>query len=77
MADNPEPFTETTTDVARAVPCDAGTVREYEALGLIEAKRLVNGMRLFRASAAQQVRKIRTERLAHRGGRRIRAAATV
>lgn len=63
-------FSETTNDVAAAVPCNAETVRDYCDLGLIEHRRLSNGVRLLRASAVEDVRRIRAQRLAHRGGRR-------
>jgi DNA-binding transcriptional MerR regulator len=64
-------FTETTNTVARAVdpPCDPGTVRDYANLGLIEYRRLANGVRLFKPSAVKKVREIRAKRLARRGGR--------
>lgn len=67
---NTEGFTETTNTVARMVnpPCDAGTVRQYADLGLLECQRLANGVRLFKPSAAARVREIRAERLARRGG---------
>lgn len=68
MAD--DPFTQTSNDLARAVPCDPGTIRDYADSGLIECHRLASGIRLFQASAAEQVRQIRTERLARRGGNR-------
>jgi hypothetical protein len=72
----PEQFTESTNAVARAVdpPCDPGLVRVYADMGLIECLRLANGVRLFKPSTAAQVARIRTERLARRGGRRVAAA---
>lgn len=70
MANEAEQFTETTNTVARAVdpPCDPGTVRDYADWGLIECRRLANGVRLFKPSAVSEVREIRAERLGRRGG---------
>ena len=62
-------FTETPAAVAGAVPCDAGTVRDYCDWGLIEHRRLRNGIRLLKPSAVEEIRRIRAERLARRGGR--------
>jgi hypothetical protein len=76
MADQ-EPFTETTTMLASAVPCDPGLVRLYADHDWIECQKLPGGVRLFRRSAAAEVRKIRAQRLARRGGRRNPRAATV
>lgn len=64
-----ESFSLTTNAVAGAVPCDAGTVREYCDAGLLEHQRLPNGMRLLKASAVDRVREIRAEHLARRGRR--------
>jgi hypothetical protein len=66
-----EAFTETTNSLARAVepPCDAGLVRQYADMGLLECQRLANGVRLFKRSAAARVAAIRAQRLARRGGR--------
>jgi len=64
-----EAYTETTNAIAAAVPCDAGTVRTYCDLGLLDYQRLANGIRLMKPSAAGLVREIRSERLARRGGR--------
>jgi hypothetical protein len=74
MARN-EQFTLSTNEVARAVdpPCDPGLVRIYADLQLIECLRLGNGTRLFKPSAAAEVARIRTKRLARRGGRRVAA----
>jgi hypothetical protein len=65
-----EIFTETTNTIAASVPCNPATVRSYSDWGLIEHRRLANGVRLFKRSAIERVRKLRAERLAHRGGRR-------
>ncbi len=73
-----EEFTETSNAIARAVPtqpCDPSTVRFYADQGLIECRRLANGIRLFKPSAALRVEEIRTERLARRGGNHGRGAA--
>jgi hypothetical protein len=67
-----ESFSQTTNAIAAAVPCDAGTVRDYCDLGLLEHQRLANGVRLLKPSAAQRVREIRAQRLARRGGRHDR-----
>jgi hypothetical protein len=61
-------FSETTNAIAAAVPCDAGTVRAYCDWGWIECRRISNGVRLLKPSAVEKVRKLRTERLARRGG---------
>ena len=74
--DTTDAFSETTNAIAAAVPCDAGTVRAYCDFGWIEYRRLRNGMRLLRPSAVVAVRKLRAERLAHRGGRRRVGAAS-
>ena len=65
-------FSETTTTIAAAVPCNSATVRDYGDWGLIECRRLANGTRLFQRSAVERVRKLRAERLARRGGARQR-----
>jgi hypothetical protein len=65
-----EVFDQTIGDIARASEADAGTVRDYANLGLIECKRLSNGTRLFSAGAAAQVRRVLLERLANKGRRR-------
>ena len=62
-----EDFSETTTAIAGKVPCDASLVRRYADLGLIEQRRLMNGMRVFQPSAAESIRKLRAERIARRG----------
>jgi DNA-binding transcriptional MerR regulator len=63
-------FTETTGSLARLAGVLPETVRAYGDLGLIECQRTANGVRMFRANAAEQVKKIVKERLARRGGRR-------
>jgi hypothetical protein len=65
-----EVFTETTNTIAAAVPCNPATVRGYADWGWIEHRRLANGVRLFKRSAIERVRKLRAERLARRGGSR-------
>jgi DNA-binding transcriptional MerR regulator len=65
-----ENFTETTNPIAARVPCDASTVRDYADAGWVECRRLANGTRLFKPSAAEQIRKLRAQRMAHRGNRR-------
>jgi hypothetical protein len=72
-----ESFSLTTNTLATMVnpPCDAGTVRDYADAGLIECMRLANGVRLFKASAAADVARIRAERLSRRGGRHPRGPA--
>ncbi|HEX4025887.1 MAG TPA: hypothetical protein VHX52_14475 [Steroidobacteraceae bacterium] len=62
-----EPYTETTNTVAALVPCDPKLVRCYAAWGWIECRTLASGMRLFRPSAPEKVRRIRAERIARRG----------
>ena len=62
-------FTQTPNAIAGAVPCDAGTVRDYCDWGLVPYRRISNGTRLLKPSAVDQVRRIRAERLARRGGR--------
>jgi len=63
-------FTETTNTVAAGVPCNPATVRDYADSGLIEHRRLANGVRLFKRSAIERVRQLRDEGLARRGGAR-------
>ena len=53
--------------IARAAGVLPETVRHYADLNLIEHTRLVGGQRMFRASAAQRVREIYTQRMANRG----------
>lgn len=53
--------------VAAKVPCDQGVVRQYADAGWIECRRLANGVRLFRPSSVEKVRRLRAERLARRG----------
>jgi DNA-binding transcriptional MerR regulator len=53
-----ENFSETTSSVARQAGVLAETVRLYGKLGLLECLRLPNGIRLFKPSAADRVRKI-------------------
>jgi len=64
-----ENFSETTNTIAAKVPCDPGTVREYADAGWLECRRLASGIRLFKATAVEQVRKVRAERMARRGSR--------
>jgi len=66
-----EEFSQTTADLARAVPCSEGLIRKYSDRGLLEHRR-VAGMRVFKPSAATAVREILQQRLAraHRTGRR-------
>jgi hypothetical protein len=64
-----EEFDQSTTDIAHAVPCQADLVRLYADRGLIEFKRLSNGTRLLRKSAADEVRAIRERRMTYRGQR--------
>ena len=63
-----EEFTETTGSLARAAGVLPETVRMYGDLGLIECRRLANGMRMFKSGAAEEIKKIRAQRLARRGG---------
>jgi hypothetical protein len=72
-----EIFSETTSSIAGAADCEPGLVRNYCDWGLIECRRLKSGMRLLKPSAAEKVRKLRTQRLARRGGNyRTKAAIT-
>ena len=71
-----EIYTKTTSDIASAVPCHAGTVVDYCNWGLIPYRRLGNGVRLLSDSAVEQVRRIRAERLARRGGNHQSKAAS-
>jgi hypothetical protein len=68
-----EGFTETTNSIAAAVPCDPGTVRDYCDEKLLEHRRLPSGVRLLKPSAVKDVRALRRERLARRGGRHTTA----
>jgi hypothetical protein len=70
-----ENYSETSNTIAAKVPCDASTVRGYADAGWLECRRLASGVRLFKASAVEQVRKLRAERIAHRGGARRAASA--
>ena len=70
-----ENYSETSNAIAAKVPCDAGTVRDYADAGWVECRRLANGIRLFKPSAVNAVRKLKAERLARRG-ERPRAEAT-
>ena len=65
-----EIYSKTTSDIASAVPCHAGTVVDYCNWGLIPYRRLGNGVRLLSDSAVEQVRTIRAQRLKRRGGQR-------
>jgi DNA-binding transcriptional MerR regulator len=69
-------FTETTGSLARKAGVLPETVRAYGDMGLIECKRVANGMRMFRPSAVTQVRRILAERLANRGGHHALASQT-
>ena len=51
-------YTETTGSLARKAGVLPETVRAYADKGLIECTRLENGVRMFRGSAAEQVRAI-------------------
>lgn len=66
-AQNDQEFTDTTTQVSREAIVLPETVRLYADLDLIECKRLVNGVRLFRPGTAEQVRLIYAQRMANRG----------
>jgi hypothetical protein len=70
-----EEYSETTGSLARAVPCLPQLVRKYSDAGLVEFKRLSDGTRVYRPSAATRVREILAERLARRGGNRRGPAA--
>ena len=61
-------FTETTGTLARKAGVLPETVRAYGDMGLIECQRAANGVRMFRPSAAKQVKEILAKRLARRGG---------
>lgn len=65
---NGEEFSATVNEIARRALCDPGTVRGYADHGLVECRRLANGVRLFRPSAWRQVADILAQRLARRGG---------
>lgn len=73
--DSVEGYSKTTSAIAAAVPCDAGTVRDYCDWCLIEHQRLANGFTLMKPSAVERIRKIRAERLARRGGKRTPGGA--
>ena len=60
-------WSETTSKVAAGADCQPNLVRQYSDEGLLESRRLPNGTRLFRADAAERVRKLKAERLALRG----------
>jgi DNA-binding transcriptional MerR regulator len=60
-------FCLTTGSVAAKAHCDQGIVRTYADAGWIECRRLANGVRLFRPSAIEKVRRLRAERLSRRG----------
>ena len=62
-------FHETTGTLARKADTTQDTVRLYSDLGLIESRRLANGVRVFRSDAAIEVRRLLAERRG-RGGRR-------
>jgi hypothetical protein len=67
-----ENFCMTTSAIAAAVnpPCAAETVRLYADEGWVECLRLPNGTRLFKPSAAAEIRSVLTQRMANRGGDR-------
>ena len=67
-------YTETTGSIAREAKCLPETVRAYADCGLVEHRRLTDGTRVFRADAADEVRRIMASRLANRGGARRGAA---
>jgi hypothetical protein len=67
-------FVETTGSLARKAGVLPETVRAYCDLGLIDCRRAANGVRMFRADAVREVRRILARRLAHRGGRHARKA---
>lgn len=60
-------FELTCSRVAALAGCGENLVREYADAGLLESRRLSNGMRVFRPDAAERVRQIKAERLARRG----------
>jgi DNA-binding transcriptional MerR regulator len=62
------PFTETTTAIAREVPCASPTVRHYTDLGWLPHIVTSNGIRLYQKSVTNTVRQILARRLANRGG---------
>lgn len=68
-------YTETTGSTARKAGVLPETVRTYADLGLLDCLRVANGMRMFRADAADRVREIHAERMARRGGSRKAGAA--
>ena len=72
MAD--DPFTVTTSELARQAEVTGPTVSVYAKLGLLEYIRLTNGMRLFRAGQVARVREIHAERMAARGRRAVSQA---
>jgi len=59
-------YTETSGDVARRAGVSQVLVQQYARKGLLEFVELANGTRLFRASAADQVRQLKADRLAKR-----------
>ncbi len=71
-----ESYTETSTQIAQRAGVLSETVRNYDALGLLDSIRLANGVRLFKPSAADLVRQLKIARIANRGnrGRRRKAA---
>jgi DNA-binding transcriptional MerR regulator len=64
-----EEFTETTSAIAAKSGSNANLVRLYADQGLIESRKLSNGVRLLRPSAANQVRAIKAKNLKKRGRR--------
>ncbi len=55
-------YGETTGSVAREAECNQDTVRRYANAGLIDAKRLPDGTRVFRADAAETLRNLLAKR---------------
>jgi len=68
-------FTETTGSLARKAGVLPETIRLYGDTGLIDCRRSATGVRMFRPSAADQVKRILAERLARRGGSQAGPAA--
>ncbi len=66
-----EVFDATSTELARLARCNPNTIRAYAKAGLIECRTLSSGIFLFKRSSAEVVRRLRIERLSHRGGARV------
>jgi len=60
-------YTQTPNTIAALVPCDPATVRHYADCGLLEHRKTPHGMRLFKLSAVEHVRRLRANSLARRG----------